>query len=320
MWRKILRTNFTSWQTLANYLELDANAISKQSTFPLNLPKRLADKCEKGNIEDPILRQFLPSPDEEIAHPGDLRDPVGDQDSQRLPRLLHKYRGRALLITSSACAMHCRYCFRRHFDYARKAPFGDELRVISRDTSLSEVILSGGDPLSLPNERLGPLLEALSQIPHIKRIRFHSRFPIGIPERLDEGFCHILEQARPQIIFVIHCNHARELDQDITSALARLNVPLLNQAVLLKGVNDDKKSLKDLCEALCDNGIIPYYLHQLDRVEGGRHFEVDPEKGLLLLSELEKELPGYAIPRYVQEVAGEAHKVTCDRLYQCQGA
>lgn len=244
--------------------------------------------------------------------PAYVNDPTEDSSFCKSSKLLQKYQNRALLICTSACAMHCRYCFRQNFDYDQQgADFDKEIDIISQDSSLHEIILSGGDPLSLSNEILADLFQKLSKIPHISRIRIHTRFPIGIPERIDPPFLKILENSSKMVWFTIHSNHARELDDEVLASLARirkLGVVLMNQSVLLQGVNDDIQTLKDLCEKLVDNGIIPYYLHQLDRVAGSSHFEVPIEKGKWLISELRKQLSGYAIPMYVAEIAGEHSK------------
>jgi len=266
----------------------------------------------KGDWEDPLLRQFLPTLKEQEVSPLFLLDPVRDQEVRKAPKLLHKYYGRALLVTTGACAMHCRYCFRQHFDYATSDKmFEEELQEIANTPSLSEVLLSGGDPLSLSNANLQALLEGLDQIPHIKRLRFHTRFPIGIPERIDTGFLELLASLKSQVVFVVHCNHPSELDEEIFIRLKRiqqLGIPLLSQAVLLKGVNDDVETLAKLFMLQVDHGIIPYHLHQLDRVQGAAHFEVTKEEGRRLMAELELKVPGYALPKYVQDIPGKAHK------------
>jgi KamA family protein len=207
--------------------------------------------------------------------------------------------------------MHCRYCFRQAFPYAAKTQYEEELALIAKDTSLHELILSGGDPLSLTDRDLKALLTSLDQMPHIQLIRFHTRFPIGIPERIDETFLSMLEECKTQIIFLIHTNHARELDADVLSALKKVQhcrIPILTQTVLLKGVNDSFEVLKELFLTCATAGIIPYYLHGLDQVEGTAHFEVDHETGRGLIHALRSHLPGYAVPRYVQEIPGKTEK------------
>ncbi len=314
-WRLLLRKNFNRVEALADYLELtddQRQQLLVKPGFPINVPLRLAQKMAKGSLEDPLVKQFLPTKQETDNHPLFVVDPVGDELCRKAPKLLHKYHGRVLLVCTSACAMHCRYCFRQNFSYeVEDKSFLEELKTIREDSSIHEVILSGGDPLSLSNELLEELLVQLDGIAHVKRIRFHTRFPIGIPERIDDRLLSLLEACSKQLYIVIHCNHPRELDEEIferLKALQKLGCVLLNQAVLLKGVNDDVAVLEELCEALSNRGILPYYLHQLDRVQGTAHFEVEEEKGLALIKELAKRLSGYAIPRYVREISGEPHK------------
>lgn len=321
LWKQIFRQNFRKWEELADFLTLSPEQrqfIHTYPHFPLNLPRRLAQKIEKGTLNDPILKQFLPTLEETYTNPNFVKDPVGDGCSRQSSKLLHKYEGRVLLVCSSACAMHCRYCFRQNFDYdVSTKGFDEELQLIAEDNSIHEVILSGGDPLSLSNRNLQDLVNNLSMIPQIKRLRFHTRFPIGIPERIDQEFLEIIENSRFQIWFVIHVNHPNELDEEILAKLKnlqRLRVLVLNQAVLLNGINNDANILKDLCERLVDNGIIPYYLHQLDRVQGAAHFEVDPNEGIALIQKITAQLPGYAIPKYVQEIAGEPSKTPISPL------
>jgi EF-P beta-lysylation protein EpmB len=316
LWRQIQRDNFTDWKELLAFLQLDstdaAGVVLPHSKFPLNIPKRLVQKIAKGNWKDPLLLQFLPTQRELEVSPLFVLDPVGDGVSRKKPKLLHKYHGRALLTCTSACAMHCRYCFRQHFDYdTADKLFVDELEEIARETSLTEVLLSGGDPLSLSNAQLGHLLRNLSQIPHLKRIRFHTRFPMGIPERIDEEFLKMLAECSKQVIFVVHCNHLSEFDEEIFASIKkvqRLGIPVLTQSVLLKNVNDDVETLKELFLTLSDNGMMPYYLHQLDRVQGAMHFEVPEEEGKRLMEQLGALLPGYALPKYVREIPNKPGK------------
>lgn len=310
-WRQILRQNFVRWELLADFLNLTAQqraSILDKPRFPLNLPRRLAQKIAKGTLDDPILRQFLPTIEESKIVTGFGCDPVGDEVFRKGRKLLHKYDGRVLLVCTSACAMHCRYCFRQNFDYEiENNSFIEELEEIQNDPSISEVILSGGDPLSLSNRTLQMLLYQISEIPHIRRIRFHTRFPIGIPERIDNDFIQLLNEVKCQIWFILHSNHPLELDQDVLHHLKKiqkLGIVVMNQSVLLRGVNDDHTTLKQLCEKLADNGIVPYYLHQLDRVAGAAHFEVSEEKGRALIQSLAAELSGYAVPKYVREDSG----------------
>ncbi len=315
LWRQILKTNLTHWERLADFLELSSEQrvrIDPNANFKLNIPLRLAKKIKKGDLNDPLLNQFLPKLQEKESRLAFVDDPTGDTFCQRTPKLLHKYHGRALLVCTSACAMHCRYCFRQNYPYEISGhTFHAEIDEIASDPTLSEIILSGGDPLSLSDKTLKNLFDRLSEIKHIRRIRIHTRFPIGIPERIDANFLKLLEGVNKQIWFVIHSNHPTEFDSDIWDALTKirkLGIPILNQSVLLQNVNDDIETLKSLCQQLVDHGISPYYLHQLDRVKGTSHFEVPEEKGRLLIGELRKQLSGYAIPLYVREISGELSK------------
>ena len=315
-WKTLLRQNFTKWESLADFLSFDAlqrEQIVKRSSFPLNLPFRLAGKIEKGTLEDPILKQFLPILEEEKKVDGYVKNPLQEENFQITPKLLKKYGARALILSTSACAMHCRYCFRRHFPYETKdRDFSKELEYLKTNAEIEEVILSGGDPLSLDDKVLQSLLQELGSIKHIKLIRFHTRFPIGIPERVDDAFLALLSSSKKQIIFVLHTNHAKELDIAVLQAckrIVRLGIPVLTQSLLLKGVNDAVSTLKELCMTLACNAIIPYYLHQLDPVEGGAHFLVPKEEGIKLIKELKTMLPGYAVFRYVTEIPGEKSKL-----------
>jgi EF-P beta-lysylation protein EpmB len=316
-WKKILRTNFTQVEKLLSYLELDEETKGKvlnKPSFSLNLPIRLAEKIQKNNLNDPILKQFLPTLDETIITSGFVTDPVGDSNCRSAPKMLHKYEGRVLLVTTSACAMHCRYCFRQNFDYETSSGFlfVDELKLIEKDESIHEVILSGGDPLSLSNEVLQNLIQQLEKMPHVRRLRFHTRFPVGIPERIDYDLLKLFDNCHMQIWFVLHINHPNELDVEIFAKLKQVQKTgaiVLNQSVLLNGINDDIDTLVKLSEMLVDRGILPYYLHQLDKVQGACHFEVSEEKGRQLIKEISKKLPGYGVPKYVREIEGKPNKV-----------
>ncbi|MEZ5315091.1 MAG: KamA family radical SAM protein [Chlamydiales bacterium] len=309
-WQKILRQNITSLEELSAFIDLKFPE-DKNFNFPINLPLRLAKKIEKGNPDDPILRQFVPSCKEKDIDPLYLADPVGDQQARCAPKNLKKYQQRMLILTTQACGMHCRYCFRQNFPYTKQQGFVEEISQIKADKSLREVILSGGDPLSLNDKLLNNLITDLSHIPHLKRLRFHTRFPIGIPERITPTFLQILSHCSLQIWFVIHSNHPRELDSDVLKAVKSIQcmgIPVLNQSVLLHGVNDTIEVLQEHCEKLVDHGIQPYYLHQLDRIQGARHFEVKKAKGLDLIKQLREQISGYAVPAYVQEIANEKSK------------
>lgn len=319
VWRQIQRNNFTKLEDLLNYLEFPEearNPFLNRPRFILNLPRRLAAKMEKNTINDPILRQFVPLKEEEVLTPGFLTDPVQDLKFQKTKKILHKYKSRTLLITTSACAMHCRYCFRQNFPYEMvEKSFDEEIRYIKKDQTLSEVILSGGDPLSLSDKVLETLFHSLDAIPHLKRIRCHTRFPLGIPERINEPFLNLLRASSKQIFFIVHVNHPKELDSDILAALKkiqRLGIPVLNQSVLLKGVNDNEETLLSLSETLINAGIIPYYLHTLDPVQGAGHFVVADRRGVELIQYIQENLSGFGVPRFVREEAGKRSKTSME--------
>ncbi len=315
LWRKIQKENFTHWEKLADFLELsDAHRqnLILRPRFPLNLPKRLAEKIQKSTLDDPILKQFVPLQEELLPTPGYLDEPLQDTSFRKTKKILHKYDGRALLLATSACAMHCRFCFRKNFPYETETiDFTQDLNYILQEKSINEIILSGGDPLSLNDTQLDTLFQAFDTMPHIKRIRFHSRFPIGIPERIDISFLQILKNSSKQIVFIIHCNHPKELDKDVASSLKKIQkigIPILNQSVLLQGVNDNEQTLLELSETLVQAGILPYYLHVLDPVEGSAHFHVTDARAHELIQHLQKHTSGYAVPRLVREVPGMLSK------------
>lgn len=287
--------------------------------FPLMVTESFLARIQPGDPHDPLLRQVLPLDAELLDVPGFSTDAVGDGEAQLAPGLLQKYAGRALLIATGACAIHCRYCFRRHFPYGDAPRTLDNwepaLAAIRADDMLHEIILSGGDPLMLTDRRLAILIERLAEIPHLVRLRIHSRLPIVLPSRVTDELLDLLKSNRLTPIMVVHANHGRELAGDCEVALQKLvcaGIPTLNQAVLLRGVNDDADVLTDLCERLVNLGVMPYYLHQLDRVQGAAHFEVPEETGRRLIVELRRRLPGYAMPRYVRELPGELHKMAIE--------
>lgn len=308
-WQQVLRQNFTSLKSLADYLDLSQDQrelLLQDPRFVWNVPLRLAEKMQKRSIEDPLFLQFAALKQELIVAEGFKEDPVQDGCFQKTPRLLQKYQTRALLVSTSACAMHCRFCFRQSYPYeSGPKDFEEELALLAADESIDEIILSGGDPLSLSHRVLQDLIDRLEAIPHLKRLRFHTRFPIGIPERIDAEFLQMIENSRFAIWFVLHVNHPLELDADVLQAmedLRRRGVTVLSQTVLLKDVNDQERVLEELFRKLVNHNILPYYLHQLDRVQGASHFEVPIERGFDLIRYLEGVLPGYGVPKYVQEV------------------
>lgn len=290
-------------------------AESAASQFPLRVPRGFIARMRHGDPQDPLLRQVLPVLDEDRVVPGFGVDAVGDGAARRGGGLIHKYRGRALLIATGSCAVHCRYCFRRHYPYAddsaAAAGWREAVAIIAADPSLHEVILSGGDPLSLADHKLAELTDALRDIPHLRRLRIHTRLPIVLPERVDDGLLGWLHSLPWPLTLVLHANHAREFDASVDAALTALRATggtLLNQAVLLRGVNDNLDALADLCERGHRAGVLPYYLHQLDRVAGSAHFEVPDAEALTLHAALAARLPGYLVPRLVREIAGAPGK------------
>ena len=268
---------------------------------------------------DPLLRQVLPLGDEDSPAPGFTADPVGELALAPTAGVLHKYRGRALLVATGACAVHCRYCFRRHFPYGdiggSVADWQAAVELIASDPEISEVILSGGDPLTLPDVRVSELARRVVRVPHVRRLRIHTRLPIVLPQRVDEDLVAWLSHLDLPTVVVVHSNHAQEIDADVRRALAALRatgVSLLNQSVLLAGVNDTADALVELSESLFDAGVLPYYLHMLDPVAGAAHFEVSDKEAKDLHRQLTSRLPGYLVPRLVREVPGAPAKVGVD--------
>ena len=318
-WQQALADAITDPAELCRILELDPALVpgASQATkgFALRVPRGFVDRMKRGDPRDPLLLQVLPLAAELQQVSGFGLDPVGDLASRAATGLLHKYHGRALLIATGACAVHCRYCFRRHFPYAEESALADGWREavdnLRADPSIGEIILSGGDPLSLSDRRLGQLTDALRAAPHIRRLRIHTRYPVVLPQRVDDGLLQWLADLPLQKVIVIHANHANELDRSVAAAcrdLAGAGAILLNQAVLLAGVNDSVAALAELSEALFAIDVLPYYLHLLDRVQGAAHFEIDESVALGLHEALLQRLPGYLVPRLVREVPGAASK------------
>jgi EF-P beta-lysylation protein EpmB len=320
-WQAEMADAITSPEELVAALGLDrsllAPAHSAAAGFHLRVPRSYVARMRPGDAADPLLRQVLPV-ESELQDVADyVTDPLGEHSTMRAPGLLQKYRGRALLITTSACAVHCRYCFRREFPYSEQtsdAPrWSAALEEIEQDSTLEEVILSGGDPLSLSDARLKSLTDALSRIPHVRRLRVHTRQPIVLPSRIDGGLVEWLRSLRLPMVFVLHVNHPNEIDSEVRSACERLRtsgVTLLNQSVLLRGVNDDVDVLAELSRRLFDAGVLPYYLHALDRVRGAAHFAIPDTAARALAGELASRLSGYLVPRLVRELYGAPAKVT----------
>ena len=281
-----------------------------QQRFSFQVPRGYVARMRKGDPYDPLLRQVLPLNEENKQIPTFNLDPVGDNRVEKVPGLLQKYQGRVLLITTGACAIHCRYCFRQHYQYFPLNALS-VLEAIRHDTSITEVILSGGDPLILNDKRLAELAHHLAAIPHVQRLRLHTRLPIVLPERVNEALLTWLTETRLQPIIVVHTNHANEIDEKVNKALQHLvnrGVTVLNQSVLLRGVNDNATALINLSETLLANRVLPYYLHLLDRVQGAAHFEVPIETALKLFKKLQMRLPGYLVPKLVREIEGMSYK------------
>jgi EF-P beta-lysylation protein EpmB len=318
-WQQLLADAITDPGELCAVLDLDPAlvlpAIAAAQGFVLRVPRGYVARMRRGDPNDPLLLQVLPQAAELQLADGFVTDPVGDMESRAAPGLLHKYHGRALLVATGACAIHCRYCFRRHFPYGEESalhqgwqPAVERLRA---DPTINEVILSGGDPWSLSDRRLKQLTDALQAIAHIRRLRVHTRYPIVLPERIDCGLLDWLGSLRLQKVIVMHANHVREIDESVREACRRLSaagVTLLNQSVLLKGVNDTVEALAQLSEALFETQVLPYYLHVLDKVRGAAHFDMPEARALQLHRDLTARLPGYLVPKLVREVAGASAK------------
>ena len=321
-WRQILAQSLKTPQDIRRYLQLPAPPhhdesplLAASQQFAARVPTPFLDLAEPGNPSDPITRQVLPHIDETVVDPLYSHDPLSEQPANVQPGIIHKYQGRALLLAATGCAVNCRYCFRRHFDYADnrigRAQWQHALDYVRADTSLSEIILSGGDPLMLQDHLLSQLIQSLESIPHLRRLRIHSRLPVVIPQRLTASLLNHLSNSRLKSTLVLHINHANEIGPDLQTRLpdwATSPVTLLNQSVLLKGVNDHVETLQQLSESLFDHGILPYYLHVLDKVQGAAHFDIPDAQALALYEQLHARLPGYLLPRLTREEPGKSGK------------
>jgi EF-P beta-lysylation protein EpmB len=319
-WQSELRSAFRDARALLEFVGVPAQAcgLSAEAAarFACLVPRPFARRIRHGDAHDPLLKQVLPSRAELIEDPRFSTDPVGESRCEPVPGLLHKYAGRALLTATGACAVHCRYCFRRHFPYSAAGPSSRDwsavIDYLRADESLHEVVLSGGDPLVLTDRRIAQLLGELEHIPHLRRVRIHTRLPVVLPCRVEPELLALLAACTRPIVIVLHANHPNELDFEVAHACTQLRAigaSLLNQSVLLAGVNDDASTLADLSERLMDIGVVPYYLHLLDRVAGAVHFEVDDSRARELQTALSRRLPGYLVPRFVRECAGDAAKL-----------
>ena len=321
-WQKDMQSAFRDLESLLRHLELEPRlaptGLLSNPAFPLLVTRSFADRIAKGDWLDPLLLQVLPRDAENYTPEGFRPDAVGDLEAQAVPGLLHKYRSRALLLASPNCAIHCRYCFRREFPYGDLPKTRDQWEAawtyLDCNPGIDELLLSGGDPLFLDDRRLGAILLRASRLHHVRTLRLHTRLPVVLPSRVDAGLLSLLGEvaAVKTLVVVIHANHPAELRGECLGALDALRKTgalLLNQSVLLKGINDDSGILAELSRRLVERGVLPYYLHQLDRVSGAAHFEASQTRGLELVEFLRGELPGYAVPRYVRESAGEASKL-----------
>jgi EF-P beta-lysylation protein EpmB len=317
-WRESMRRAVRDPDELARLLELPAGTLTRETAaaraFPLLVPREFVARMRKGDADDPLLRQVLPTRAEGIPQPQFGPDPLAEH-GLAINGCIQKYPGRALLITTGACPVHCRYCFRRAFPYAAQTAARDAwrpaLETIASRAPVTEIILSGGDPLSLDNQRLAGLVAAIEALPGIGTLRIHTRFPVMVPARVDAGLVRLLEASRLNVVVVLHINHPAEIDGSVAgaaAALKRASGLLLNQAVLLAGVNDSVDTLIALGERLLDIGVAPYYLHLLDRVSGTAHFEVAPREARSLIASMRKRAPGYLVPRLVRDEAGQLSK------------
>jgi EF-P beta-lysylation protein EpmB len=321
-WQQELGQVFTDPEKLLQYLAIDPGEYEQSFTarklFSLRVPVPFADRMQKGNINDPLLKQVMTSVDEFTQQEGFTDDPLLEQETP-VPGLLHKYNNRVLLMLKTACAINCRYCFRRHFPYQdnsiNKSGLHDVAHYIAKKPQINEVILSGGDPLMASDKHIAQLIDLLTPISHVSRIRIHTRLPVVIPSRITPQLLNTLELSRFNIVMVMHINHANEIDESVINmakSLKKHNVTLLNQAVLLKDINDDIVSQVALNETLFAAGIMPYYLHLLDKVSGATHFDSDEKAAIMLMHQLYQQLPGFLVPKLVREIGGQAHKTPID--------
>ena len=318
-WQQDLKEAVTSTDVLCQMLDLNPNdlIISKkaQKEFSLRVPQPFINRMQKGNPNDPLLRQVLPVEAETQTQTDFTHDPLNEKSASIAPGLLHKYNNRVLLTLSGSCAVNCRYCFRRHFPYAHHLSnhIDDKLKLIENNQAIDEVILSGGEPLLLDDNAVADLIKKLEKIPHLKTVRIHTRLPIVIPRRLTDDLQQIFESTRLNAVMVLHTNHPHEIGQDVIDALKpyrKNSITLLNQAVLLRGVNDDADTLIQLSHQLFNAGIIPYYLHCLDPVQGSAHFDVPLTEAIDLVKKIQSQLSGYLVPKLVKEIPGYNAKVS----------
>ena len=314
-WKKSLKDAFYKPEDLLRFLEININQVQisqiAQKQFKMIVPKSFANRIEKGNLNDPLLKQVLPILDEEIIDKNYINDPLDEQTYNKIPGLLHKYHSRVLLIAHSACAIHCRYCFRRVFNYKDNIPGKENwlkaFDYIKNDSSIEEVILSGGDPLLHDDKNLQFFIDHIKNIPHIKRLRIHSRIPVTPPERITPELIKLLTNHHLDTILVIHANHPNEINDEIIQILKEVqknNILILNQSTLLKGINDNTKILHQLSTKLIQASVLPYYIHLLDKVSGSCHFNVEIDQAKKILKELSEISSGFMVPKLAQEMPG----------------
>ena len=324
-WKQILADVIRDPAELLALLNLPADQLPQHlaasQDFALRVPRPFVARMTPGDWGDPLLQQVLPQALELDYQPGYVSDPLAEAASNPRPGIIHKYHGRVLLILSGGCAINCRYCFRRHFPYQDNNPSRSEwqqsLSHIAEDASIEEVILSGGDPLTVSDQSLTKLITQLESIPHVKTLRIHSRLPIVIPQRIDDSFLALMAATSLNTVMVVHCNHPREIDQQVGLALQQLSrqgTTVLNQSVLLKGINDDQQTLAELSRRLFQFGALPYYLHVLDKVAGAAHFDVSEQQAGKLIAGLLESLPGYLVPKLVKEQPGALSKTPINIL------
>ena len=317
-WQKDLRQVITDPKKLLALLDIDTDEylqhFKAKKLFPVRVPLPFIKRMNKNDINDPLLKQVIPLSSEFVITDGFITDPLKEHETVA-EGLLHKYKNRVLMIVKAGCAINCRYCFRRHFPYQENSPnkqrWQQALTYINEHSEISEVIFSGGDPLMASDEYLTWLVEQIETIPHVKRLRIHTRLPVVIPNRITNSLVHLLSHTRLKATMVFHINHSNELGEDFIKALEPLKkarIPLFNQSVLLKGVNDNAETLIKLSEEIFDIGVMPYYLHLFDPVQGAAHFDVNEEDAIKIVTKMLATLPGFLMPKLVREIAGQANK------------
>lgn len=315
VWQGILRSSVRSVNELQHLLELQDEQIDwvENPEFPLHVPRTFIERMEKRNPHDPLLLQVAPSREELSSAEGYIADPLKEREFTLSGGVVKKYANRALVITTQACPVHCRYCFRRHFDYSSNqiADFQSTLETLANDPSIFEVIMSGGDPMTISNAKLNAFVQQLEDLNHITILRIHTRFPVMIPQRITPALVEILSRTRLKVVVVVHINHPNEIDDSVQQAiqlLRRAQIEVFNQSVLLKGINDSVETLSRLMRSVFEIGVVPYYLHLFDPIAGAHHYDVRHTTASALWKKLQAQLPGYLVPRLVREIPHEPSK------------